>query len=72
MAKLFGLEMPDNSSAQAAQRRLQAKQTQRVQADEADQAKEMGARRRLLAARQGGGSPTLFGAPAGVGATMGG
>lgn len=72
MAKLFGFEMPDTSGAQATQRRMQAKQTQRVQAAEGEEQREIGARRRLLQARATGGSATLFGTPAGVASTLGG
>lgn len=71
--KLFGLGGDDGAAAasQAAQRKIQARQNQRVQADEADQNREIGARRRLLQARASGGSPTLFGTPAGVLPTLG-
>lgn len=72
MAKLFGFEMPDTSAAQATQRRMQQRQTQRVQAEEGDQQREIGARRRLLQARATGGAATLFGTPAGVAPTLGG
>lgn len=74
MAKLFGLGGDDGSIAasQSAQRRVQAQQTKRVRADEVEQQREIGARRRLLQARASGGSPTLFGSPAGVAPTLGG
>lgn len=71
MAKLFGFGDDGGAKeAQTAQRRAQAKQTQRVAQEENTEQREIGARRRLLQARASGGSSTLFGAPAGV--TLGG
>lgn len=74
MAKLFGFGGDDGAAAasQTAQRRAQASQTRRVRADEVEQQREIGSRRRLLQARASGGSPTLFGAPAGVSPTLAG
>lgn len=73
MAKLFGFGGDaGNSAAQAAQVVTQRRQAQRINGQEVEQSKEIGARRRLLAARSAGNNSTLFGAPAGVAATLGG
>lgn len=70
MAKLFGFDFkqPDTSGQQAIQRR----QERRLAQQENEEQREIGARRRLLNARAGGNSATLFGAPAGVAPTLGG
>lgn len=73
MAKLFGMGGDSGTTAaQTAQAVSQRRQAERVNEQEVEQGKEVGARRRLLAARSRGNSSTLFGAPAGVAATLGG
>lgn len=73
MAKLFGFGGDDGATreAQTTQRRAQQRQSQRIAVQEGEEAREIGARRRLLQARATGGSGTLFGAPAGVSPTLG-
>ena len=73
MAKLFGFGGGGgDTAAQTSQVQTQRRQARRVNEQEAEQTREVGARRRLLAARAQGNSSTLFGAPAGVAATLGG